>query len=141
MYTHINDLAFSLFWLAVYATEVMFLTYYLSSHSIIVIGAQLIQVQSLICREKKQKNENTKPLIQNLSPFMIMNMFRSAQTKNICGQITAKRCIVRGVASDTNKNMKVSKKFSLSYRSMSLKAYPMPETAKQFCDESRCYNP
>ena len=34
------------------------LTNYLTSHSIIVIGAQLIQVQSLICREKTNKKLN-----------------------------------------------------------------------------------
>ena len=34
------------------------LTDYLSSHSIIVIGAQLIQVQSLICREKQTETQH-----------------------------------------------------------------------------------
>lgn len=36
----------------------VFLTDYLSSHSIVVIGAQFIQVQSLICREKTNKTHN-----------------------------------------------------------------------------------
>lgn len=37
----------------------VFLTNYLSSHSIIVIGPQLIQIQSLICREKPKRHTDS----------------------------------------------------------------------------------
>lgn len=38
--------------LQLYVCVFVLLTDYLSSHSIVVIGAQLIQIQSLICKEE-----------------------------------------------------------------------------------------
>ena len=52
----------------------VFLTNYLSSHSIIVVGAQLIQIQSLICREEhKQDIDAASASIYSLEHIQVLS--------------------------------------------------------------------